>query len=166
MNVKIIVIVYIASICAANLLIAQFGVWVSPINAFVLIGLDLSLRDRLHDKWIGSNLTLKMGAMIFSAGFISWLINPSAGIIAVASAIAFSVSALCDTAIYQALIKKNYLFRSNASNAAGAATDSVIFPTIAFGVFIPEVIAVQFLTKVCGAGIWTLIFNKFKRMPK
>ena len=37
--------IYIAALVAANLLVAWLGVWFSLVNAFVLIGLDLSLRD-------------------------------------------------------------------------------------------------------------------------
>ena len=33
--------IYIAVICAANLLVAHFGPWITPINAFVLVGLDM-----------------------------------------------------------------------------------------------------------------------------
>jgi hypothetical protein len=47
---------YIAAITAANLLVAEFGPVISPLNAFFLIGLDLSLRDRLHDLWAGRQL--------------------------------------------------------------------------------------------------------------
>lgn len=46
-----VVLIYISALVIANLLVAHFGPWFSPINAFLLIGLDLSLRDYLHDKW-------------------------------------------------------------------------------------------------------------------
>lgn len=42
------VLTYAAAMTSANLLVASFGPWVSPINSFFLIGLDLALRDFLH----------------------------------------------------------------------------------------------------------------------
>lgn len=42
------VFIYAAAMTVANLSIAHFGPWVSPTNAFLLIGLDLALRDWLH----------------------------------------------------------------------------------------------------------------------
>ena len=50
------VIIYLVAIVSANLLIIWFGPAVSILNAFFLIGLDLSLRDRLHDLWKGEGL--------------------------------------------------------------------------------------------------------------
>ena len=54
-------VVYIAALVTANILVAVFGPKVSVINAFLLIGLDLSLRDKLHDLWRGDRLVSKMG---------------------------------------------------------------------------------------------------------
>ena len=45
------VIVYLISIVAANLSILWFGPSVAPVTAFILIALDLTLRDLLHDYW-------------------------------------------------------------------------------------------------------------------
>jgi hypothetical protein len=42
--------VYITALIAANLAVWAIGPWASPGIAFALIGLDLSLRDRLHDR--------------------------------------------------------------------------------------------------------------------
>ena len=41
-------IAYAVAMIAANLLVATFGPSVTAINAFLLIGLDLTLRDWLH----------------------------------------------------------------------------------------------------------------------
>lgn len=38
------ILIYAAAMTVANLSIAHFGPWISPLNAFVLIGLDLALR--------------------------------------------------------------------------------------------------------------------------
>ena len=151
---------YIAAITAANLLVAEFGPVISPLNAFFLIGLDLSLRDRLHDLWAGRQLWPRMLGMILLAGCVSWVLNPAAGIIAIASAVAFSVAGAVDAATYHLLRRRPYLLRSNGSNAAGALTDSLIFPTIAFGAFLPGVVALQFIAKLTGGALWAWLIRK------
>jgi hypothetical protein len=154
---------YIAAITAANLLVAAFGPAVSPFNAFFLIGLDLSLRDRLHDLWAGQHLWPRMLGMILLAGGVSWVLNPAAGMIAIASAVAFSVAGAVDAASYQMLRRRPYLQRSNGSNAAGALADSMIFPTLAFGAFLPDVIALQFIAKLTGGAFWAWMIQRLSR---
>lgn len=155
--------IYIASLTIANLLVAWLGPWFSPINAFLLIGLDLSLRDKLHDRWQGKNLSLKMGGLIFAAGILSFAINKDAEIIAVASVVAFTVSQMLDALVYQKMIGFQRWKRVNSSNAVGAGADSVIFPTIAFGSLMPEIVALQFGAKVAGGFIWSLILDSLPR---
>ena len=155
--------VYLASLTLANLLVAWLGPWVSPINAFLLIGLDLTLRDRLHDKWQGQNLSLRMGGLILAAGLLSFAINKDAGIIAVASVVAFTISQMLDALVYQKMIRFERWKRVNSSNAVGAGADSLIFPTIAFGGLMPEIVALQFAAKVAGGFIWSLILDSLSR---
>jgi uncharacterized PurR-regulated membrane protein YhhQ (DUF165 family) len=146
---------YAIAMTLANLSIATFGVWVSPINAFIFIGLDLSLRDWLHIKlkmW-------QMGALIASTGLLTYALNPAAGMIAIASALSFMLAALADWAVFSK-ITGSWFKRANVSNVAGAAVDSVAFPTIAFGVLMPEIIAMQFVAKISGGLIWTYLLNK------
>ena len=144
------IFIYAIAMTLANLSIATFGVWVSPINAFIFIGLDLALRDWLHIKlkmW-------QMGALIASTGLLTYAFNPAAGMIAMASALSFMLAALADWAVFT----KNtgsWFKRANVSNVAGAAVDSIAFPTIAFGVLMPEIIAMQFIAKVFGGALWT-----------
>jgi uncharacterized PurR-regulated membrane protein YhhQ (DUF165 family) len=149
------IFVYASAMTLANLSIASFGVWVSPINAFIFIGLDLALRDWLHIKikmW-------QMGALIVSTGLITYALNLSAGMIAVASALSFMLAALADWAVFTK-ITGTWFKRANVSNVAGAAVDSIAFPTIAFGVLMPEIIAMQFVAKIAGGSIWTYLLNK------
>ena len=152
--------IYIVALVVANLLVAWFGVWFSLINAFVLIGLDLSLRDKLHDLWEGEKLPIKMGGLIATASVISYAINPATGMIAFASLAAFSLSMVADSLVYQYLKHKEWMIRANGSNIAGSAVDSVVFPTIAFGGLMPEIVALQFLAKVVGGFIWGKILNR------
>ena len=155
MSLTIAVFVYAAAMTLANLSISTWGPWVSPINAFVLIGLDLALRDWLHVRlkaW-------QMGAVIASTGLLTYALNPAAGMIAAASACAFSAAALVDWATF-AWLRGSWLFRANGSNVAGAAVDSLIFPTLALGALMPHIVALQFVAKVAGGAIWAALLAR------
>ena len=68
------ILIYAAAMTVANLSIAHFGPWISPLNAFVLIGLDLALRDWLHMRlraW-------QMPALIGASGALTYALNSSA----------------------------------------------------------------------------------------
>lgn len=157
------VLIYVAAIVAANLSIAHFGPWVSPINAFLLIGMDMALRDHLHDRWRDRGLWPRMLALIAGSGLVSYILNQAAGQIAVASVVAFCASGVVDAAVYHAARSWSWVQRSNASNAAAALADSVIFPTIAFGALLPQIVALQFAAKVAGGAAWAfIIWRAFK----
>lgn len=155
---------YIASIVTANLLVAHYGPGITIINAFALIGLDLVLRDYLHDSWRGR--IAPMGALIAVAGVISYAANPATGRIAVASTVAFAVAALADWLVYAAAARKPWLVRSNASNVAGAAVDSLLFPTIAFGGVLWPIVFGQFAAKTLGGAAWSLLLGTTIRAPR
>ena len=145
------ILAYAFAMTAANLLIVKFGVWISPVNSFFLIGLTLVLRDWLHIRlkaW-------QMALLITASGVITYLLNPAAAHIAIASSVAFTLAALVDWAIFTKA-KGTWFRRSNVSNVAGAAVDSVAFPTIAFGVLMPEIVLAQFASKIVGGYIWSI----------
>jgi len=146
---------YAVAMIAANLLVATFGPSISPINAFLLIGLDLTLRDWLHVKL----KTWQMGGLIVGTGVLTYLLNPAAGMIAVASAVSFLMAALVDWAVF-VKTTGSWIKRANISNTAGAAVDSLLFPTIAFGVLMPEIVALQFLAKIAGGAVWSFLLEK------
>jgi len=155
MNLTIAIAVYAAAMTLANLSVAAFGPSVTAINAFVLIGLDLALRDWLHVRlkvW-------QMGALIAATGALTFVLNPAAGQIAVASACAFTAAALVDWATFIKL-RGSWLFRANGSNVAGAAVDSLVFPTIAFGALMPHIVAMQFVAKVAGGALWAWLIAR------
>ena len=156
---KFYIAIYIAAISAANLLVWWLGPWWSPFNSLLLIGLDLSLRDKLHEQY-GAWMS---AALVGAAGLISYAINPAAGQIAVASVVAFICAGLTDAVVYQRLIKKDPLVKMNGSNVAGAAVDSILFPTIAFGVLMPHIIALQFAAKVLGGAAYAWILTRRSR---
>ena len=148
-------VIYASSMILANLLVSTFGPSITPINAFLLIGLDLTLRDWLHFRL----KTWQMGCLIVGTGGLTYLLNPAAGMIAVASAVAFLVAALVDWAVFMRTTG-SWIKRANVSNTAGAAVDSLLFPTIAFGALMPEIVALQFIAKVSGGAVWSYVLEK------
>lgn len=148
-------IAYAIAMTVANMLVATFGPSISPINAFVFIGFDLALRDWLQIKL----KPVQMGALIAGTGLLTYALNQSAGMIAIASAVSFTAAALVDWLVFTK-IKGTWLFRANSSNMAGAAVDSLMFPTIAFGGFMLEIVVMQFVAKIVGGAIWTYWLNK------
>lgn len=156
---------YLGAIVAANLSVAAFGPSSTIINAFLLIGLDITTRDRLHDLWGGRQLWLRMAALIVAGSALSWLINRNAGQIALASMVAFAAAGIADALIYQRLLRRPWMVRVNGSNVISAAVDSVIFPWIAFGSPIWWVVLGQFAAKVLGGAFWAFILQRFARGP-
>jgi drug/metabolite transporter (DMT)-like permease len=57
-----------------------------------------------------------------------------------------------------------WFIKSNGSNVSGALVDSLVFPTIAFGGLMIEIVAMQFLAKVIGGFIWTVLIKKFQNV--
>lgn len=154
------IIMYLAAIVAANLTTAAFGPSWSIVNAFLFIGLDLTCRDRLHEAWHGRGLVWKMGLLIAAGSLLSYALNRDAGQIAVASFVAFALAAVADTLVYSRLWYRNYMQRVNGSNVTGAAVDSLVFPTIAFGGIMPLITLGQFIAKVGGGFVWSLFLRR------
>lgn len=155
MNLIIAITAYAAAMTVANLSVATFGPAISPINSFFLIGLDLALRDWLHVRlrvW-------QMGALISTTGALTYVLNPAAGQIAIASACAFTAAALVDWGTF-ARLRGSWMYRANGSNVAGAAVDSLLFPTIAFGALMPHIVAMQFVAKIAGGALWAWLLNR------
>lgn len=148
------IVIYAAAMVAANLLVSALGPAITPANAFVLIGLDLAMRDWLHVRIKPA----AMGALIASTGLLTYLLNPAAGAIAVASSVAFTAAALVDWMTFSKM-SGSWFRRSNGSNISGAAVDSLLFPLIAFGAFMPGIVLAQFLAKVVGGVAWAWLLN-------
>jgi len=151
---------YLVAIVIANLTVSCFGPGVTIINAFLFIGLDLTARDKLHETWHNQGLWWKMTVLIFSGSLLSFILNKNAGQIAIASFIAFMLSGIVDTVVYHILHERAKLIKINGSNVFSAFVDSAAFPTIAFGSIMPLIILGQFLAKVFGGFIWSLILHK------
>lgn len=156
---RVLVVVYLVAIVAANWSVTHWGPRAAVYNAFLFIGLDLVSRDRLHDAWRGRWLWPKLAALILSGSLISWLFFQSSSRVAIASAVAFAIAATCDAIVYQLAHRWAWFERSNLSNVAGAAADSIAFQTIAFGWAFPFIFA-QFCAKVAGGLVWSFLLRR------
>lgn len=152
---------YLLAVVLANLSAATWGPAVTVLNAFLFIGLDLTSRDALHERWLHRGLWMKMFTLIAIGSLLSWALNRNAGQIAIASLIAFATSGLVDLVAYQWLRTRISRFGAvNGSNVLSALADSVVFPTLAFGGFLPLITAGQWAAKVGGGFIWLWLLRK------
>lgn len=98
-------------------------------SGVLMIGLALVLRDWLHEiagRWWAL-------AAVVTGGSMSLAFSPPA--LAVASAVAFTVSELADFAVYDRLRARGRALAVMASQIVGAALDSALFVYLAFGSF-------------------------------
>lgn len=154
------IVLYLIAIVLANLSIYYFGASFIIISAFLFIGLDLTSRDKLHELWQHDRLFIKMLALILTGSLLTCLFSWGAWQIAFASFASFFVAGIVDTVVFNKLRHKSYYLRVNGSNIPSALVDSIMFPTIAFGTFLPWVILGQFLAKVLGGLFWSVVLRK------
>lgn len=131
---------FVGTVIAANWALARYGIvpigfaLMAPAGVY-FAGLAFGLRDALHEqggrRWVYA--AIGIGAVV------SYLIEDGVTIpgghapIAVASALAFGISELCDLAIYTPLRERNWPSAVAASNLVGAVVDSALFLWLAFG---------------------------------
>ena len=151
---------YLLAAVAANTVVSMWGPWALTITALVMIPLDLTTRDLLHDRWHGNWLWPRMFALVLSGSALSYLTASPA--VCVASAASFCLAGLTDAAAYAALSKHSKLVKMNGSNVASAIVDSVAFPLIAFSVFIPSLSATQAVMKIGGGVVWSFVLVRMR----
>lgn len=144
---------YLSSVVLANLAVAWFGPAASIVTAFLAIGFSITGRDALHDIWRGKHLKRNMALLIAAGSIITVLLNAAAWRIALASTVAFALSMLVDSLVYHPT--RNITL----SNVASSAVDSLLFPWLAFGGFMPWVTLGQFAAKVSGGALWMLLLH-------
>lgn len=137
---------YLGSIVAANWLTAHYGF--VPVGFGLMAtagtyaaGLAFVARDAVQDTAgrIGVLIVLAVGAVM------SWFLSTPA--LAVASAVAFGLSELCDMAIYTPLRERGYVRAAVASNVAGSVVDTFVFLWLAGFGLAPLVVAGQLVGK-------------------
>lgn len=159
------VYMYLVAAVAANTAIAYFGPRALVVSAALFIGLNMTVRDKLHDRWQDNLLWLRMLVLILSGSVLSYIASPDAGRIGIASMVAFICSEFADAFVYGRLRSKRWSVRVNASNTVGAAVDSLVFPTIAFASWLPAVVLLQFGAKVVGGFLWSWVLKRQRLDP-
>lgn len=125
------VVLYIATIFAANWALSTFGVvpvgfgLVAPAGVF-FAGLALTFRDATQEQ-LGRGWVV---AAIAVGALLSAVVSPQ---FAIASGTAFLVSELADFAVYTPLRERGWLRAVAASNVVGLIADSALFLWLAFG---------------------------------
>lgn len=161
---------YLGAIVLVNLTVAlapaEWRGSVVLFNSFVLIALDLTTRDKLHDLWRGWQRWSGMAALIGVGSLLSWLLNGAAGPVALVSCVAFALATLADTLAYGALRRQPWHIRANGSNVVSALIDSAVFllglalaGLLPWG-SVPILIAGQWLAKVCGGALWSIVLRQ------
>lgn len=163
LKVGALVALFLAAIVAANLTLTHWGPSAIIPNAFFLIGLDLVTRDRLADFW-GTTRWAKMIVLIAAGGALSYWLNRDAATIAVASVVAFSCAEFGESLLYHFLRKRPWVERAPKAAVLGAAIDSLLFITIAFGFSFSASFA-QFAAKLAGALVWTWVVARIVPPP-
>ena len=150
------------ALVSANLAIIEFKEYAFYLVGFLLIPLDMVLRDILHERWKDNNITLRMFGLILVGGVITWLFNHDTLIVAVASVSAFTTSMTVNAGVYQLMLNTSKFVRMNTSNFFASIADSLVFTLLFFG-FDPWIVVIQSLIKFSGGLLFTLIFkNKLK----
>jgi uncharacterized PurR-regulated membrane protein YhhQ (DUF165 family) len=134
-------IAFLACIPAANWLIGNVGTkcipngpciipvgfgYMAP-SGVLMIGLALVLRD-LVQRWLGIAWVI---AAIVAGAALSAAVAPPA--LVIASATAFLISELADTAVYTPLAERRLMLAVALSSCVGLAIDGALFLYLAFG---------------------------------
>ena len=149
---------YLLAIVTANLLVGHYGQQALVVTAFVLVPFDLVTRDVLHERWRGSLLWPKMAALIATGSILSAALSWDARSVALASFVAFGLSGVANAATYHVLDSLPRFAKMNASNAAAAVVDSVVFPLIAFASADALLCVAQASAKFAGGLFWSYLF--------
>ena len=164
---------YLGAIIAANLTVAlapsDWRPAVVIVNALVLIGLDLTAGDSLHEAWRG-RLGVRVTALIGAGSLLSYLLSVAAGPVALASGAAFLLSATADRLMYAALDRYGWYARVNGSNFISGLVDSTVFLSgLALAgllpwSLVPALVSAQWAAKVVGGALWSVVLRKRARL--
>lgn len=147
---------YVSLFILANLLVGIFGPWITPINALVIIGADMVIRDRIQYE---NGFSWAIFCCLL-AGIITFLINPETQMIAVASFVSILLAGISSALVFK-LKNGNFYSKSYPANVICAAIDSLVFPYVAFGSIMFDISLMQFIAKVVGATLVLYIMRKF-----
>lgn len=160
------VLVYVGMIVIANGVVSRYGQEALPFTAFMLIPLDLVVRDLLQDRWQirrRGQMYAMMLTLIFGGSLVSYWTTIASPRIATASMAAFCLTGMIDLLTYQAMVKLGRVFRINAATVVAAITDTLIFVAIAFDNADTMLVVYQIAAKCCGGLFWSLVLYRFFR---
>lgn len=152
---------YLASAIVANMLAWRFGQLALVWTAAMLIPFDFLARDVLHRRWeLEGAVRARMLCLVVLGSVVTWILNPAAGSVALASGMAFATSSSIDALLF-ALVRGSLFKRAMLSNVIGSITDSIVFPAVAFGVVDFCLSASQVVLKLVGGLVWLYIWECF-----
>jgi uncharacterized PurR-regulated membrane protein YhhQ (DUF165 family) len=118
--------VYVALIAASNWLTAEYGLVAGWVTAGTFTaGLVLLARDTVREA---AGVWASLICVGIGVALSAWLAGP---LLALASGVAFAVSELADTAVYEPLRRRGRLRAAAVSQVPGAVLDSWLFLLIA-----------------------------------
>lgn len=154
-------LLYIAVFACINLIVAHVGAWVIPITTVAAVCGNMLIRDfLLYDggfKWSVSTCSV--------AGLITVAINHDAGMVAIASFTTVVSGALVSGGVYRVL-PGDFDSKRWPANIASAICDSLLFPTLSFMAFMPEISAMQFISKMTTVTVITIIMRRYFTFEK
>lgn len=128
------------------------------------VGAVVNRSPRPVDRW---TLFMKMATIILLGSAMSYLTSVSSSRIALASAVAFTVTGFLDAITYQWMIKYGRIWRINGATVVAAITDSIVFALIAFDHVENTLVALQIGTKALGGFVWSLLlYRLFRGSPR
>ena len=144
---------YLAAIVLANLLTAALGPRATIAQRF------LAHRSRPHHTRPAARRLAqpppqraRWAALIAAGSILTVALNLAAWRIALASATAFALSATTDSLVYHRPYHLSHSRKVTASNIAGAIVDSLTFPALAFGAWMPWITLGQLTAKIAPGG--------------
>ncbi len=115
-------VVFVGLVVASNVLTERYGlVWGAVAAGTFTAGLVLAARDAVRET---GGLWAALGCVAAGALVSLWLTVPA---LALASGVAFAVSELADTVVYEPLRRRGKARALAASNVVGAVADSLLF---------------------------------------
>lgn len=118
------------------------------------------LRDAFADL-VGPRRAVAQLALIAAGAVLTYLLNQDAVKIAIASVVAFAASESVEAVVYVALRDRPWMTRAPVSACIGAAVDSVLFITLAFG-FSFQLAFLQWVAKTAGGWFWAQLIDLAK----
>lgn len=119
-------VAFVVLVVASNWLTAKFGLVAGFVAAGTFTaGLVLAARDAVREV---AGLWASLGCVVIGAGLSAFMATPA---LALASGVAFALSEVADTAIYEPLRRGGRVRALAWSNVAGSVIDSLLFLAVA-----------------------------------